>query len=319
MSQVVLQPSANKGSREHYRDTIESPVDLVAHRDLLGEAMYKHLAALFPTGYVPMWGVTPGVGAKNQPKWERLELGATVLFTASGRIFGRGVIAARFHNAPLARRLWREDERGDTWEYMYALHQVKREDIPYAQFNAAVGYSANFIPQGFMVMDEDRSTAFLEAFPAKEFSPEVADAVEAVEEIANPRRKFGRRLSAAENKAIEEHAVRVVREHLENELGFTTQDVGATESYDVHATRDGSTIKLEVKGTTSDGAAIILTANEVTLHLAEHPHNALAVVRGIVLDRDDGGPVASGGELDLTMGWELDRDRLQPIAYRYSL
>lgn len=147
---------------------------------------------------------------------------------------------------------------------------------------------------------------------------EVADAVDAVEAVANPRRRFGRRLSAAENKAIEEQAVRVVRKHYEEVLGYETEDVGATESYDVRATKDGSLIKVEVKGTTSDGSAIVLTANEVKLHLAEHPNNALAVVRRIVLDRSGEAPVATGGELELMMGWQLDEQRLEPIAYRYQ-
>ena len=55
MSQVVLQPSANSGSREHYRDTIETPVDLASNRDLLGDSLYNHLVSLFPSGYAPMW------------------------------------------------------------------------------------------------------------------------------------------------------------------------------------------------------------------------------------------------------------------------
>ncbi len=149
-------------------------------------------------------------------------------------------------------------------------------------------------------------------------SPEVEDVTAAVEEIANPRKRFGRRLSAAENKAIEERAVDVVRKHYEEVLGYATEDVGATKSYDVHATKDGAIIKVEVKGTTSDGAEIVLTANEVALHLAEHPDTALAVVRKIVLDRSGDTPVGTGGELKLMSGWELDESRLKPIAYRYS-
>ena len=149
-------------------------------------------------------------------------------------------------------------------------------------------------------------------------TPEVVDAIAAVDEIANPRRKFGRRFSAAENKAIEEQAVRVVRKHYKEVLGYETEDVGATKSYDVHATKGDSVIKVEVKGTTSDGSEIILTANEVALHLAEHPNTALAVVRRIVLDRSGDTPVATGGELELEPGWELDESRLKPIAYRYS-
>jgi hypothetical protein len=70
-----------------------------------------------------------------------------------------------------------------------------------------------------------------------------------------------------------------------------------------------------VKGTSSEGSAIVLTANEVKLHLAEHPNNALAVVRRIMLDRREA-PSAIGGQLELTMAWELHRERLEPIAYR---
>ncbi len=37
-----------------------------------------------------------------------------------------------------------------------------------------------------------------------------------------------------------------------------------------------------------------------------------------MLDRSGEAPVATGGELELTMGWQLDEQRLEPIAYRYQ-
>jgi hypothetical protein len=46
------------------------------------------------------------------------------------------------------------------------------------------------------------------------------------------------------------------------------------------------TIKIEVKGTTSDGSDVVLTSNEVGLHEAEHPNNAFAIVRHIILHRN---------------------------------
>jgi hypothetical protein len=154
-----------------------------------------------------------------------------------------------------------------------------------------------------------------------EGSSEVSDAIDVVDEISNPRKPgYGRRRSAAENKATEEHAVRVVRDHFEGVLGYSTVDVGLTEPYDVHATKGDSVIKIEVKGTTSDGAAVVLTSNEVKLHRAGYPNNALAVVRRIVLDTSASGeaPVAAGGELVLTMPWTVEEQRLDPIAYRYD-
>lgn len=148
-------------------------------------------------------------------------------------------------------------------------------------------------------------------------SPTVEDAIAAIEEVSNPRRKFGRRFSAAENTAIEERAVQVTREHFEKNLGYVTEDVGKTRSYDVHATKGDDVVKVEVKGTTTNGAQVVLTRNEVNLHRAVHPNNALAVVRNIALDRNDDQPVATGGELKLVMPWEIDEGGLVPIAYDY--
>jgi hypothetical protein len=166
MIQVVLQPSANKDAREHYVDTIENPVDLDLHMELLGETLFSHLKHLFPSGLAPMWGVTPGVNEGNRRKWERMELGASVLFAAGGRIFGRGVIAAKFHNKLLAKKLWRTDSSGATWEYMYALDGITTVHIPYADFNSAVGYKTNNVIQGFTILDDLKSEAFLDAYPA---------------------------------------------------------------------------------------------------------------------------------------------------------
>jgi len=149
-------------------------------------------------------------------------------------------------------------------------------------------------------------------------SPEVSDAIAAVESVSNPRRKFlRRRLTAEENAAIEERAVVVTRKHFEDELGYKTEDVGKRESYDVHATKGQEVVKVEVKGTTTDGAEVVLTRNEVNLHRAEHPNNALAVVRNITLDRSGDQPVATGGELVLVMPWEINEGGLIPIAYDY--
>ncbi len=130
------------------------------------------------------------------------------------------------------------------------------------------------------------------------------------------RRNQRRVLSAAENRAIERRAVAVVREHFAG-LGFTTEDVGATESYDIRATLGKRVVLIEVKGTTGAGESITLTANEVALHTAARD-NALAIVRHIELGQVGGTAVATGGELVLTMPWVPDPAALRPIAYTYD-
>jgi hypothetical protein len=144
-----------------------------------------------------------------------------------------------------------------------------------------------------------------------------AEAFSVVEAAINPRRNFGPRLTAAENKAIEMRAVEVTRAHF-HALGYQTEDVGGTESYDVRATKGHETIKIEVKGTTSKGVTVDLTANEVGLQQSAHPHNAFAVVRFIRLEQGVEQPIASGGELVLEMPWRIDSGRLTPIAFRYE-
>lgn len=151
-----------------------------------------------------------------------------------------------------------------------------------------------------------------------EVPPEVLDAEQAIERAAGrPGKRAGFRLSVADKKAIEEYAVAVATAHLEG-LGYAVKDVGAKESYDLDATRNGERVKVEVKGTTSLGQEVVLTRNEVLLHQKECPNTALAVVHSILLDRSVSPPSASGGTLVHTQPWApLDED-LVAMSYRYA-
>ncbi len=139
--------------------------------------------------------------------------------------------------------------------------------------------------------------------------------------MARPRKvpaSAGPRLSANERRIIENYAVSKVMERFKS-LGYTVKDVGNYESYDLHAAKDGEIIKIEVKGTTSNGSDIVLTRNEVEIHKNAHPANALAIVRRIRLSRSqDADPSPSSGELVLEMPWAIDEDCLTAIAYRYN-
>ena len=164
MALVVLQPAGNKDARKHYADTIQSPVRFSDFVDCLEPADVRRLTELFPTGLAPMWGVTPGTNGVNHNKFAKADLGSVVLFATAGRLFAAGVIALKFSNRTLARRLWGENDTGMTWEHMYALDQLVSLDISYAQFNSVVGYKSNNIIQGFNVLDRDKSERVLDHF-----------------------------------------------------------------------------------------------------------------------------------------------------------
>lgn len=211
MNQIVLQPSADATAREHYADTISRPVVLSHIYTLLSTPMIGHLKRLFPSGSAAMWGVTPGKNGVNIRKWEKVELGALVLFAGNGRIFGSGVVAAKFHNKELAEHLWDVDASGMTWEYMYALDEVRELNIPYLDFNNAVGYAPNFVIQGFNVLDGTKSEAFLDTFDLRagrfEWPPDPEEVAIAIREFDELDRRF-QAVQRLEQAALREHLLR---------------------------------------------------------------------------------------------------------------
>ncbi|MFD4641970.1 MrcB family domain-containing protein [Lentzea sp. NPDC058436] len=151
-------------------------------------------------------------------------------------------------------------------------------------------------------------------------APEITDAEVEVERLAGKARKGqGLLQSAADRIAIERRAVDVATRYLE-EQGYDVEDVGAKESYDLDARRADEHLYVEVKGTTTtwtDASEIILTRQEVELHLREHPNTMLVIVSGIALDRAVSPPTASGGTLRVIHPWAVKKPNLTPMSYRY--
>lgn len=125
-------------------------------------------------------------------------------------------------------------------------------------------------------------------------------------------------LTGPERKAVELRAMVVARAWLEAE-GYAVKDTSRVSAFDFRATRGETTLKVEVKGTTSDApAAIFMTRNEVELHRREAGATALLIVSKIRLDRRSDPPTASGGELLAEIGWDINTWELAPLAYRLS-
>ena len=67
----------------------------------------------------------------------------------------------KIHNRELAESLWRLNDDGSAWEFMYFLQDLRSLDIPYEAFNRAAGYSLNNVIQGFSVLSDSKSQAVL--------------------------------------------------------------------------------------------------------------------------------------------------------------
>jgi len=162
MSRIILQPASNKDAQAHFADTIAKPVPVNLLQEFLSAEEIAQLNDIYPSGYCPTWGVTPS--GINQGKWNQISVGDTTLFSASGKIFASGVTTYKVHNSALAAKLWQYDPKGQTWEYIYFLDEIKQQHISYTAFNKVVGYAPNFIIQGFSVLDETKSKRLFEAF-----------------------------------------------------------------------------------------------------------------------------------------------------------
>jgi hypothetical protein len=118
--------------------------------------------------------------------------------------------------------------------------------------------------------------------------------------------------------AVEARAMNVATEFY-NAQGWTVQDVHGTEGYDLICRRGGEVKHVEVKGTMTAGAEVILTPNEIR-HARESESAALFVLSNITDEpADDGTVTAAGGRRHRNDAWHLDEGTLTPLIFRYQV
>ncbi len=152
--------------------------------------------------------------------------------------------------------------------------------------------------------------------------PEVFEVVSSAEKAAGAvgaskrgGKVFG--LTKAQQGAVEAHAVRMAQQYLEDD-GWSWRYVGDRQTWDAEAKKDDTTIYVEVKGTTSPGAQVILTDTQVREYTARYPRTMLVVVRNVRLDRQATPPIATGGDLACVHPWRISEADLEAISWKYS-
>lgn len=192
---------------------------------------------------------------------------------------------------------------------------------------AAIAYTRGRLPNDAVLLHDARvfAQALGQLYSAQKVrplpyeTPEVEHAVVVAIEATgktNRSRGAGFRTDSAEIKLIEKHAVKVARAYYERD-GWEVRERG--KPFDLEVRRGNQRLTVEVKGTTSDGSSVVLTAGEVRHHENAFPNNALVVVRHILLDRTTVPPSTSGGVLYEHRGWAIAADDLQPISFSYRI
>jgi hypothetical protein len=127
-------------------------------------------------------------------------------------------------------------------------------------------------------------------------------------------------LTADQRKAVEMRAMSLAIEHLEGE-GYACEDVSMKRGHscDLIAKKGETSVKVEVKGTTSDfGHEFVMTTREVELHQKEKGTTCLIVVSQIRLESVGGVDRAEGGVLEAHLPWDIGEWDASPLNYRMS-
>jgi hypothetical protein len=144
---------------------------------------------------------------------------------------------------------------------------------------------------------------------------------EQIASIARPLRRGhsqGRGLDGESRRAVELRAMEVAEQYLRRDWE-EVDDKSGTEPYDFLCRSGDSVLYVEVKGTTGEGSAVIVTRNEVALAREKMPNTLLAVVSGIELDRSTTPPSATGGRMAVVHPWEIHDDDLSALAFEYTV
>jgi hypothetical protein len=149
----------------------------------------------------------------------------------------------------------------------------------------------------------------------------VAQAEEAIADAAGKMARRGRgqgfQLDQEAKVAVEVHAMNAATTYYADD--WDVEDVHGTESYDLVCRRGDEVKHVEVKGTTEDGAEVLLTPNEVR-HGQEMKHVALFILSNVVVERaDDGTVTATGGVRHPYDPWQIDDGTLIPLGFRYRV
>ena len=150
------------------------------------------------------------------------------------------------------------------------------------------------------------------------FSP-VEQAEDAVDQAAGRTARRGRgqgfQLDQAAKVAVEAHAMNAAADFYS---AWAVEDVHGRESYDLVCRHEDKEMRVEVKGTTTDGTEVILTPNEVE-HARSYPHTALFILSNIGLElAEDGTILATGGIRHVFDPWIINSGTLTPVGFRYQ-
>lgn len=166
--QIVFQPIGIEKGDENLEKTVNNFIDLEEIRTYIKENQYKKLLEVYPNKLVKLWGVQGGKKdnykiSKNVSKWDKIKIGATVLFYSKEKFIKSAKVTFILWNKEIAKHLWNIDSQKETWEYLYFIDNVKDIDINATEIFTLINTKENHV-QGLRVFEDDRSEKILNRY-----------------------------------------------------------------------------------------------------------------------------------------------------------
>jgi hypothetical protein len=167
-----------------------------------------------------------------------------------------------------------------------------------------------------------RAIAFIESYDGPNLLSDRLANIEdqvatVVENEESARSGQGFSITAEIRKKIEDHAVKRATAYYQRKR-YKVNLVKGGKPYDLECRKGKKVLRVEVKGTQTDGESIILTANEVAN--ARRNPTALFVLHSIKCEKKGKSAVPSGGKKHVLDPWHIEtHGKLRPLLYMYDI
>lgn len=154
---VFVFTSSNADAQRHLHDTIENPIDRNILKQYLSPEDLKKLDA---TKAYYAWGAIPG--SDNLKRWNTMNEGDIVINYSLKNYRHHSTVALKTRNKELAKRLWKTDKNGNTWELMYFLFKPHSIVPPVSSESSADYLQSSY--RGFWKINDEKTKLLFQKF-----------------------------------------------------------------------------------------------------------------------------------------------------------
>jgi hypothetical protein len=128
MKKILIFTAGRQDARNNLKKSISAPIDESIVYDTFQPKLHGELKKLLEdnNGFYA-WGFVPG--SQNQRRWNTMKDGDYILAVYDNAYHYVANIVAKYHNAVFSKQVWGNDNKGNTWEYMFFLSKPRKIEV----------------------------------------------------------------------------------------------------------------------------------------------------------------------------------------------